>query len=50
METGRLMHEHGLSPDDAWRRALAAFDGVENHKEALRGDRGLAWLGRMRST
>src|SRR5688572_13931594 len=45
MEVERLIGEHGLAPNEARRRALAAFGGVENHKEALRSDRGLAWLG-----
>lgn len=47
METDRLVREAGVDPDEARRRALAAFGGVENHKEALRSDRGLAWLGGM---
>ena len=47
METERLVREHGLEPGEARRRALAAFGGVENHKEALRSDRGLAWLAGM---
>lgn len=34
-----------LTPAEARRRALAAFGGVEKHKEALRDDRGFAWLG-----
>ena len=50
METGRLMHEHGLSPDDAWRRALAAFGGVENHKEPLRAIAGSLGLAGCRSS
>jgi len=44
METERLVREAGLDPDEARRRALVAFGGVENHKEALRDGRGLAWL------
>ena len=36
MESERLVREHGLEPNEARRRALAAFGGVENHKEALR--------------
>jgi predicted permease len=47
METDRLMRARGLAPDEARRRALAAFGGVEKHKEALRDGRGLAWLGGM---
>ena len=45
MEADRLVRERGLTPDEARRQARAAFGGLENHKEALRGDRGLAWLG-----
>jgi putative ABC transport system permease protein len=45
METDRLVREASLSRDDARRRALVAFGGVENHKETLRDGRGLAWLG-----
>ncbi len=44
METDLLMRAKGLAPDEARRRALAAFGGVEKHKEALRDGRGLAWL------
>jgi hypothetical protein len=45
METDRLLREDGLSPEEARRRAFAAFGGVEKHKEALRDGRGFAWLG-----
>ena len=45
METNRLVREERLSPDEARRRALVAFGGVTQHKEALRAGRGLAWLG-----
>ena len=34
METERLCREEGLSARDARRRALIAFGGVVNHKEA----------------
>ena len=44
LETERLMRERGLAPDEARRLALAAFGGVERHKEAMRDGRGLAWL------
>ena len=44
METEQLMRAKGLAPDEARRQALAAFGGVEKHKEALRDGRGLAWL------
>jgi predicted permease len=45
LEAEQLMREKGLAPDEARRAALAAFGGVEKHKEALRDGRGLAWLG-----
>jgi putative ABC transport system permease protein len=44
METDQLIRAKGLAPDEARRRALAAFGGVEKHKEALRDGRGMAWL------
>ena len=44
METGRLVREQGLPPEEARRRALAAFGGVQNHRESMRDGRGLAWL------
>jgi putative ABC transport system permease protein len=44
METDRLVRANRLAPDEARRRALAAFGGVEKHKEAMRDGRGLAWL------
>ena len=44
MESERLSRAHGLPPGEARRRALAAFGGVEHHKEAMRDGRGLAWL------
>ena len=47
MEADRLVRERGLPPDEARRVAYVAFGGVENHKEALRSDRGLAWLAGM---
>ena len=47
METDQLMRAKGLAPDEARRQALAAFGGVEKHKEALRDGRGLAWLSGM---
>ncbi len=45
LETEHLMREHGLEPEEARRRALVAFGGVERYKEELRDGRGLAWLG-----
>src|SRR5215212_8203510 len=47
MESERLVREQGLAPDEARRRALIAFGGVQKHKEAMRDGRGLAWLGGM---
>ena len=47
METERLMHVDGVTQGEARRLAIAAFGGVEKHKEALRDGRGLAWLGGM---
>ena len=44
METERLVREVGLEPQEARRRARAAFGGVEAHKEALRDGRGWAWI------
>ncbi|HET7585192.1 MAG TPA: ABC transporter permease [Gemmatimonadaceae bacterium] len=34
----------GLSPEEARRRALVAFGGVERHKETSRDARGFVWL------
>ena len=45
MEAERLCREEGLSAGDARRRALIAFGGIVNHKEALHDGRGLRWLG-----
>ena len=44
METERLVREQGLDAVEARRRALAAFGGVERHKEELRDGRGRAWF------
>ena len=44
MEAERLVREQGLSPDDARRRALVTFGGVQQHRETLREGRGTAWL------
>lgn len=44
LETAKLMRDHGYAPDEARRRALVAFGGVEKHKETLRAERGLVWL------
>jgi predicted permease len=45
LEVERLMNEQRLPADEARRRALAAFGGVQQHKESLHDGRGLAWLG-----
>ena len=43
LETEQLI-ARGIAPEEAKRRALVAFGGVEQHKESLRDGRGLAWL------
>ena len=47
METDRLVREVRLSRDEARRRALAAFGGVQNHRESMLDGRGLASLSGM---
>ena len=44
MEMERLVKEHGLPVDEARRRALASFGGVEKYKEAGHDVYGLRWL------
>ena len=44
METERLMREQKLDHDEARRRALVTFGGVQQHRETLREGRGTAWL------
>src|SRR5688572_14135473 len=44
METQRLVREQKLDPDEARRRALVTFGGVQQHRETLREGRGMAWL------
>jgi putative ABC transport system permease protein len=44
METQRLVRDEKLEPDEARRRALVAFGGVQQHRETLREGRGTAWL------
>jgi putative ABC transport system permease protein len=44
METQRLVREQKLDPDEARRRALVAFGGVQQHRETLREGRGTAWF------
>ena len=47
METNRLMREEHLDPEEARRRALAVFGGVQQHRETLRDGRGTAWFNGM---
>jgi predicted permease len=44
METERLVRDQRLDRDEARRRALATFGGVQQHRETLRDGRGTAWL------
>ena len=44
METERLIRELALEPEEARRRALVTFGGVEKHREALRDGSGTTWL------
>src|SRR5688500_15372809 len=44
METQRLVREQQLDHDEARRRALVTFGGVQQHRETLREGRGIAWL------
>lgn len=44
METERLVREQKLDRDEARRRALVTFGGVQQHREALREGRGTAWF------
>jgi hypothetical protein len=44
METERLQREQGLPLQEARRRALVSFGGVEKYKEAGRDVRGLRWV------
>jgi predicted permease len=43
METRRLV-EGGLAADEARRRAVRDFGGVERHKDDVRDERGTSWL------
>src|SRR3712207_2925218 len=45
MEAARLVREQKLDRDEARRRALVTFGGVQQHRETLREGRGTAWLG-----
>src|SRR6185503_16513032 len=44
MEVNRLVREERFSPEEARRRALAAFGGITQHRESLREGRGTAPL------
>jgi putative ABC transport system permease protein len=44
METERLIKDHGLPLDEARRRALVSFGGVDKFKEAGHDVYGLRWL------
>lgn len=44
MEARELSRTQGLSPEEARRRAMIAFGGVEGHKEEGRSARGYGWL------
>lgn len=44
MEASDLARSQGLDPNEARRRALAAFGGVERYTEAHRDARGTRWL------
>jgi predicted permease len=44
METERLVREQRLDHDEARRRALVTFGGVQQHRETLREGRGTAWF------
>jgi predicted permease len=44
METERLIAE-GVAPDEARRRALVAFGGLDQHREAMRDGRGARMMG-----
>src|ERR671916_1175388 len=47
METERLVREQKLDGDEARRRALVTFGGVQQHRETLREGRGTAWFSGM---
>ena len=47
METERLVREQRLDPDEARRRALVTFGGVQQHRETLREGRGTSWFNGM---
>src|SRR5262245_55302551 len=43
METQKLI-DLGVAPEEAYRRALIAFGGVDRQREEMRDGRGLRWL------
>src|SRR5687768_17340748 len=43
METRKLVAE-GVAPEEARRRALATFGGMESHRETMRDERGARWF------
>ncbi|HET7622092.1 MAG TPA: ABC transporter permease [Gemmatimonadaceae bacterium] len=43
MEARRLS-QAGIEPDEARRRAVRSFGGVERHKDEVRDERGTSWL------
>src|SRR5215213_10029359 len=48
MEAGKLARSQGLDPQEAQRRAGAAFGGMERYKQEVRDARGLAWVQGLR--
>src|ERR1044071_520792 len=44
METRRLVAEEGIAEDEARRRALVAFGGLDAHREEMRDGRGARWF------
>jgi predicted permease len=44
METEKLVREQQLDRNEAHRRAMATFGGVQQHRETLREGRGTAWF------
>jgi putative ABC transport system permease protein len=47
METERIVRDQKLDRDEARRRALVTFGGVQQHRETLREGRGTAWFSGM---
>ena len=44
LETEDLMRARGLSREEARRRAMIGFGGVERYREAHRDSRGVRWI------